>query len=67
MADIARLAGVSASTVSRALAGSPLVAKAKREEILKLARDRGYVVNTHGAQPAAATHAAGLRRHSAGP
>jgi len=46
MADIARLAGVSASTVSRALAGSPLVAKAKREEILKLARDRGYVVNS---------------------
>lgn len=46
MADIARMAGVSASTVSRALAGSPLVATAKREEILKLARERGYVVNT---------------------
>jgi DNA-binding LacI/PurR family transcriptional regulator len=46
MADLARQAGVSASTVSRALAGSTLVAKAKREQILKLARDSGYVVNT---------------------
>jgi DNA-binding LacI/PurR family transcriptional regulator len=46
MADIARLAGVSASTVSRALAGSSLVARAKRDEIAKLARERGYVVNS---------------------
>ncbi len=46
MADVATLAGVSPSTVSRALAGSPLVAKKKREEILKLAREAGYVVNT---------------------
>jgi DNA-binding LacI/PurR family transcriptional regulator len=46
MADIAKLAGVSASTVSRALAGSPLVAAAKREEIRRLARERGYVVNS---------------------
>jgi DNA-binding LacI/PurR family transcriptional regulator len=46
MADIARLAGVSASTVSRALAGSALVAALKRDEILRLARERGYVVNS---------------------
>ncbi|MEI8258715.1 MAG: LacI family DNA-binding transcriptional regulator [Deltaproteobacteria bacterium] len=39
------MAGVSASTVSRALAGSDLVAKKKRDEIVRLARERGYVVN----------------------
>ena len=46
MADIARLAGVSESTVSRALAGSTLVAKRKREEIVAIARERGYVINS---------------------
>ncbi|MFM2041603.1 MAG: hypothetical protein RLY86_179 [Pseudomonadota bacterium] len=45
MADLARLAGVSVSTVSRALAGSTLVPAEKRAEILKIARDQGYVVN----------------------
>lgn len=45
LADIARLAGVHASTVSRALSGSPLVEEAKRQKILKLARKHGYVVN----------------------
>jgi len=45
MADIAKLAGVSASTVSRALAGSPLVAKSQRDEIVRLATEHGYVVN----------------------
>jgi DNA-binding LacI/PurR family transcriptional regulator len=46
MADIARLAGVSVSTVSRALAGSPLVGRGQREQILKIAGERGYVVNS---------------------
>lgn len=46
MADIARLAGVHSSTVSRALSGSPLVTKETRGKILKLAEKHGYVVNT---------------------
>jgi DNA-binding LacI/PurR family transcriptional regulator len=45
MADIARVAGVHVSTVSRALAGSPLVEAKMRERILKIATKRGYVVN----------------------
>jgi DNA-binding LacI/PurR family transcriptional regulator len=45
MQDIARLAGVHVSTVSRALAGSPLVERQMRETILKLAAEHGYVVN----------------------
>lgn len=45
MADIARMAGVSVSTVSRALAGSPLVPQAKRDEILAMAQGQGYVIN----------------------
>lgn len=45
MTDIARLAGVNVSTVSRALSGNARVGKVQRERILKLARDRGYVIN----------------------
>ena len=45
MADVARLAGVHVSTVSRALAGSPLVEQRVRESILAIAERRGYVVN----------------------
>lgn len=45
MADLAHIAGVSVSMVSRALAGSPLVARERREEILRLAREHGYVMN----------------------
>ncbi len=45
MAEIARLAGVDISTVSRSLAGSPLVAKETRALIDQIVRDTGYVVN----------------------
>jgi DNA-binding LacI/PurR family transcriptional regulator len=45
MADIAKLAGVSESTVSRALANSPLIAESTRTRIQRLAEDAGYVVN----------------------
>ena len=45
MADIARLAGVHVSTVSRALSGSPLVEQRMRASILAVAERHGYVVN----------------------
>ncbi|TXH69425.1 MAG: LacI family transcriptional regulator [Lysobacteraceae bacterium] len=45
MADIARLAGVSESTVSRALRDSPLIAASTRSRIRRLAEEAGYAVN----------------------
>lgn len=45
MADIARIAGVDVSTVSRALAGSTRVTEETRTRIEEIVRDTGYVVN----------------------
>lgn len=45
IADLARLANVNPSTVSRALNDSPLVRQETKEKILTLAKEVGYVMN----------------------
>lgn len=46
MAEIAQLAGVAESTVSRALAGSTRVSRGTRERIFNLVREQGYQINS---------------------
>jgi LacI family repressor for deo operon, udp, cdd, tsx, nupC, and nupG len=48
MKDIADLAGVSTATVSRALAGSPLVAEETRLSVEEIVRRTGYTVSQAG-------------------
>jgi len=45
MADLAKMAGTSKITISRALANSPLVSTATRQRIQALARKHGYKLN----------------------
>lgn len=45
LADLARVAGVSPSTVSRALSGNPLISEATRERLVRLAREHGFQPN----------------------
>lgn len=45
IADIARLAGVSKSTVSRALNDSPLISVETKERVRLLAREHGFEIN----------------------
>ena len=45
MQEIADLAGVSKSTVSRALSASPLISERTRESIVEIARQHGYRLN----------------------
>ena len=43
--DIAKVAGVSYATVSRALSGSPEISEATRQRILKISREMGYTTD----------------------
>ncbi|WP_336961643.1 LacI family DNA-binding transcriptional regulator [Sphingobium aquiterrae] len=45
LAGLARIAGVSVSTVSRALAGNPMIAEATRRRIAALAERHGFQIN----------------------
>ncbi|GAA3736638.1 LacI family DNA-binding transcriptional regulator [Leifsonia bigeumensis] len=49
IADVARIAGVSKSTASRALSGRGYVSDATRERVVQAATDIGYVVSSNAA------------------
>lgn len=51
--DIANVANVSFTTVSRALAGSPEISEDTRRQIVQISKDMGYVGTKGGRQPAA--------------
>lgn len=61
IADIARLAQVSVSTVSRILNGKPDVAEATRQRVLKVIQDTGYIPDV-SAQRLASGATAGRNR-----
>jgi DNA-binding LacI/PurR family transcriptional regulator len=50
MADIARIAGVDVSTISRAFADSPRVTAETKERIRKVVAETGYIVNHNARQ-----------------
>ncbi len=45
LAELAKVAGVSISTVSRSLAGNPAIAERTRDRIVTLAREHGFQIN----------------------
>lgn len=48
--DVAERAGVSQSTVSRALSGSVVISEATRQKVMSVARDMGYYVDERAAR-----------------
>ncbi|MEM1053840.1 MAG: LacI family DNA-binding transcriptional regulator, partial [Pseudomonadota bacterium] len=48
--DVAERAGVSQSTVSRALSGSAVISEATREKVMSVAHDMGYFVDERAAR-----------------
>lgn len=48
IADLARLAGLATSTVSRALAGNPAIRQETRDRVVALAREHGFRPNVIG-------------------